>query len=235
MSEIIIGQVRFLLMTSLLGMALMGAYDVCRFLRWIIPHHGVMVALGDILFWVAASVPAYGMFYIYNDGEIRWYGALAVLLGGFLYERGISMPVRRLGDRYLSAPKRKIIGFLGRSMRKCAGVLRRGAKRIYSARKKEGDGEEEMKKQEEISGKKRKNRAEKSHKNEKLVANIIKIVYSKRTRRNVRKALFYKGLRGIGRKRFLVQYIVFENMTDTIYCKKWGKVGEMFCTGGEND
>lgn len=146
MSEIIIGQVRFLLMTSMLGMALMGAYDVCRFVRWLLPHHGIVVALEDILFWTAASVPAYGMFYIYNDGEIRWYGALAVLLGGILYEWGISRPVRRLGDRYLSRPKRKVIRFLGRCRRKCTEGMKRGAKKIYSARrmrrggKVQGDG-----------------------------------------------------------------------------------------------
>lgn len=169
MSEIIIGQVRFLLMTTLLGMALMGAYDVCRFLRWIIPHHVVIVALGDILFWVAASVPAYGMFYIYNDGEIRWYGVLAVILGGFLYERGISMPVRRLGDRYLSIPKRKIIGFLGRCRRRCTEGIKRAAKKIYIAwRKKKGGEDEEGKKPEEKSGKKRKIRTKKLHKKNKF-------------------------------------------------------------------
>lgn len=141
MSEIIIGQVRFLLMTSLLGMALMGAYDVCRFLRWLLPHHGVVVALEDILFWTTASVPAYGMFYIYNNGEIRWYGALAVLLGGFLYEWGISRPVRRLGDRYLSRPKRKVFRFLGRCRRKCMDGMKRGAKKIYSAGRERREGQ----------------------------------------------------------------------------------------------
>lgn len=147
MSEIIIGQVRFLLMTSLLGMALMGAYDVCRFLRWMIPHHGIVVALEDVLFWVAASVPAYGMFFIYNNGEIRWYGALAVFLGGALYEWGISKPVRQLGDRYLSRPKRKVAGFLGRGIRKCTEGMKRGVKKIYSVgmEKREGQGQEDGK------------------------------------------------------------------------------------------
>ena len=141
MSEIIIGQVRFLLMTSLLGMALMGAYDVCRFMRWLIPHHGIVVALEDILFWVAASVPAYGMFYIYNDGEIRWYGALAVISGGALYEWGISRPLRRLGDRYLGRPKKKFIGFIGRCRRKCTEGVKRGGKKVYSAGKRRKEGQ----------------------------------------------------------------------------------------------
>lgn len=169
MSEIIIGQVRFLLMTSLLGMALMGAYDVCRFLRWLLPHHGVVVALEDILFWTAASVPAYGMFYIYNNGEIRWYGALAVLLGGFLYEWGISRPVRRLGDRYLSRPKRKVFRFLGRCRKKCTEGLKRGAKKIYSAGRKRRKG------QVQEDGKQEKNTGNNVKKRRKKMRNKMKI------------------------------------------------------------
>lgn len=64
---------------------------------------------------------------------------------------------------------------------------------------------------------------------------MLKIVYSKITRQNVRKALFYRGLGGLKESVFLVQYIVFENVMDTIYCKKSGKVGEEFCIGGESD
>lgn len=130
MSEIIIGQVRFLLMTSLLGMGLMGAYDVCRFLRWIIPHHKFMVAVEDILFWSIMSLPAYALFFVYNDGEIRWYGALAVFVGGILYEKGISMPIRRLGNRYLSEPKRKIMRSLHVRRKKGAEWIKKWINKI---------------------------------------------------------------------------------------------------------
>lgn len=130
MSEIIIGQVRFLLMTSLLGMALMAAYDVCRFLRWLIPHHNVVVMLGDIFFWMLMSLPAYGLFFVFNNGEIRWYGALAVFLGGLLYEKGISVPLRRLGDRYLTRPKRKIFRFIRLKGRKGTDGIKKGMKKI---------------------------------------------------------------------------------------------------------
>lgn len=130
MSDIIIGQVRFLLMTSLLGMALMAAYDVCRFFRWLIPHPHVVVILGDIFFWMLMSLPAYGLFFIFNDGEIRWYGALAVFLGGLLYEKGISAPLRRLGDCYLTRPKRKIFRFIRLKGRKGAEGIKKGMKKI---------------------------------------------------------------------------------------------------------
>ena len=108
MSEIIMGQVRFVLVTLCLGMALMLGYDILRFIRWIIPHHKLLIWAEDILYWSLMAVPAYVVFFIYNNGEIRWYGALAAFLGGILYEQGISRVVRRLGHKYLEKPKRKI-------------------------------------------------------------------------------------------------------------------------------
>ena len=109
MTEIIMGQVRFVLVTLCLGMIMMLGYDFWRFLRWIIPHCRAVVWTEDILYWTVAAVPAYAVFFIYNNGEIRWYGALADFLGGILYEKGISSVLRRLGRRYLEKPKRRLL------------------------------------------------------------------------------------------------------------------------------
>lgn len=114
MSEIIMGQVRFLLVMLCLGMVLICGYDLLRFLRWLITHHKVVVWIEDILYWSLMSIPAYVVFFLYNDGEIRWYGVLAVILGGILYEKGISQVLRRLGNRYLEKPKRKFISWLSK-------------------------------------------------------------------------------------------------------------------------
>lgn len=110
MSAIIGGQVRFVLVTLCLGMGLMAGYDVLRLLRWIVPHPKWLVWLEDFLYWVAMAVPAYMVFFWYNDGAVRWYGAVAVFLGGILYEQGISRVVRRFGHRRLEKPKRRIMG-----------------------------------------------------------------------------------------------------------------------------
>lgn len=114
MSEIIMGQVRFVVVTLCLGMILMLGYDILRFIRWIIPHNKVVVGGEDILYWSIMAIPAYAIFFIYNNGEIRWYGALAVFLGGILYEKGISRVIRRFGRRYLEKPKRKILEGISR-------------------------------------------------------------------------------------------------------------------------
>lgn len=117
MSEIIMGQVRFVLVTLCLGMALMFGYDILRFMRWILPHHKLLIGAEDLLYWSVMAVPAYAVFFIYNNGEIRWYGALAVFLGALLYEQGISRVVRRLGNKYLEKPKRKILKGISKAIR----------------------------------------------------------------------------------------------------------------------
>lgn len=109
MTEIILGQVQFVLVTALLGMILMAGYDIWRFLRWLIPHHKIVVMAEDIIYWSIMSIPAYIVFFIYNEGEIRWYGALAILIGGILYEKGISQVVRRFGYHHFTKPKNKLI------------------------------------------------------------------------------------------------------------------------------
>lgn len=94
MSEIIHGQVTFLIVTLCCGMALVFCYEVLRLLRWMFCHSGILVWIEDILYWAVAAIPVYCVFFVYNDGEIRWYGALMLVTGAWLYEKGISRPAR---------------------------------------------------------------------------------------------------------------------------------------------
>ena len=95
MSEIIHGQVVFLIVTLCNGMALMFFYEALRLLRWMFKHGSISIWVEDILYWGIASIPTFYIFFIYNDGNIRWYGLLMLLTGAFLYEMGLSRPVRR--------------------------------------------------------------------------------------------------------------------------------------------
>ncbi|MCD7826559.1 MAG: spore cortex biosynthesis protein YabQ [Clostridiaceae bacterium] len=119
MTEIIMGQVRFVIFSACLGMLLMAGYDVVRFLRWMFPQGKWLVAIGDLLFWCVMSIPAYAVFFIYNDGAIRWYGVLAVLSGGLLYEYGISRPVRLFGRKHVQPPVKKIKKIGANIRKKC--------------------------------------------------------------------------------------------------------------------
>lgn len=118
MTAMIVEQFRFVLMSACMGMVLMAGYDICRLCRWLIPHPGGLIFLEDMLFWCGMALPVYIVFYIYNNGAIRWYGALAVVLGSVLYEWGISRCIRRLGHQWLDGPKRRLGRFLAAAGRR---------------------------------------------------------------------------------------------------------------------
>lgn len=103
----IVGQFRFLLLTLCLGMLYICGYDALRFFRWLFPHGKVMLWVEDILYWCIVSVPGFYLFFLYNDGIIRWYGITSVFCGALLYELGLSRPVRKACDRAFTARKRR--------------------------------------------------------------------------------------------------------------------------------
>ena len=104
MTEVILGQLRFMCG----GMAILAGYDVLRLFRWLVPHGTVWIAVEDLFFWGAASVPAFILFLKMHDGQIRWYGVVALLSGIVLYEVGISRPVRRMLCRIFAPIRTKL-------------------------------------------------------------------------------------------------------------------------------
>jgi spore cortex biosynthesis protein YabQ len=83
-------ELQFFLISILWGGILMLAYDVLRILRRMIPHDSFFIALEDFFFWVIGSLFIFAMIYKVNDGIIRGFSALGVVLGGVLYHYSIS-------------------------------------------------------------------------------------------------------------------------------------------------
>lgn len=123
MTEVILGQLRFILWMMCGGMAILAGYDVLRLFRWLVPHGAVWIAVEDLFFWGAASVPAFILFLKMHDGQIRWYGVVALLSGIVLYEVGISRPVRRMLCRIFAPIRTKL-------RRHCAAVFHK-LKRVW--------------------------------------------------------------------------------------------------------
>lgn len=69
----------------LLGILLMMVYDVLRFLRHLIPHHGMVMVVEDLLFWVIASLSIFYLLYLENAGRVRLYAIGGTALGMVLY------------------------------------------------------------------------------------------------------------------------------------------------------
>ena len=83
------GQLRGLCQAVLLGGGLGLAYDLLRVLRRGIPA-GWVAIIADLLFWILATV---GLFVFSReawDGQIRLYGGLFCMMGGWAYFQGIS-------------------------------------------------------------------------------------------------------------------------------------------------
>lgn len=96
MSAKIAGQVSFLVASMCTGMITLAVYDLLRLFRWFVSHQKAAVWFEDLLFGLLISIPVFYVFYVYNDGELRWYGLLTLIIGALTYEKGISSPVRKL-------------------------------------------------------------------------------------------------------------------------------------------
>ena len=125
MTEVILGQIQFILYMLCGGMALMLGYDGFRLLRWLVPHSKLVVAVQDILYWCVMSVPAFALFFYLHDGQIRWYGLLALFSGIAIYEFGISSPIRKILSVKLDPLRYRIRRGIRKALRAFAAFLRK--------------------------------------------------------------------------------------------------------------
>lgn len=89
--ETIMQEGRFFLLSLLTGIVLLFLYDFFRILRLLVPHKKWLVFWEDYLFWLLAGVGVFVMIYQVNNGTIRGFSLLAILLGMLLYHYGPSM------------------------------------------------------------------------------------------------------------------------------------------------
>jgi spore cortex biosynthesis protein YabQ len=85
MNDAIMVELRFFGTSVLWGVILLIVYDVLRIIRRIIIHNGFFVAFEDLIYWVVSSLLIFRMMYQQNNGIIRGFAILAMLLGMILY------------------------------------------------------------------------------------------------------------------------------------------------------
>lgn len=90
MNEAIIVELRFFGTSILWGMLLLIMYDLLRILRRVVKHNSFFVAIQDILYWITCSVLIFCMMYKQNNGIIRGFSIIAMLLGMLLYHAELS-------------------------------------------------------------------------------------------------------------------------------------------------
>lgn len=72
------------------GVVLMMVYDIFRLVRLLVKHHAWLIGVEDVIYWVFASFTVFGLFYLENDGALRFYMIGAVIFGMILYDRMVS-------------------------------------------------------------------------------------------------------------------------------------------------
>ena len=79
-----------LLLSLLVGGWLMLVYDLFRVLRLMVKHSSCVRGIEDFLFWIFAGVVTFMLLYEQNDGGLRLYAIVGVLVGMSLYDRIVS-------------------------------------------------------------------------------------------------------------------------------------------------
>lgn len=78
------------LMWIFLGMCATSCYDVLRILRGMIPHHKVVIALQDVLYWIILGISISYFIFRSNGGEIRSFFIGGFIIGMVLMNESIS-------------------------------------------------------------------------------------------------------------------------------------------------
>lgn len=123
MNEEIIMQLRFFAISILWGAIVLLTYDGFRIFRRLKKHGNIMIAIEDILFWIAASIFIFVMIYQVNDGIIRGFCVMGMAIGMVMYHFILSeflvKMVTKLFQLLLTPFKivlgavRKVFGFIG--------------------------------------------------------------------------------------------------------------------------
>ena len=97
MNQNIIPELYFFAASLTVGFVLAILYDLLRIFRRFIRHSLFFVSVEDFLFWFIAGIAGFYMIYVYNDGIIRLYAIVGMLLAAVLYYRWYSRFVVRFG------------------------------------------------------------------------------------------------------------------------------------------
>lgn len=81
MSAVVRQEAVFFLVSILTGMVLVWSYDIFRVFRKIVPHHTIAVDVEDLIYWLAVSLIVFGMIFKENNGVIRGFALVGILLG----------------------------------------------------------------------------------------------------------------------------------------------------------
>lgn len=113
MSKEITGELWFLFQSLLLGVGIIILYDCFRILRRVIKHSRIIITGEDILYWIVCGFLIFRMFHNENDGVLRGFSAVGIVLGMLICQYTIS----KLLVKYLSLMINKVIEYIAKLIR----------------------------------------------------------------------------------------------------------------------
>ena len=118
------------------GAGLLFFYDWIRIVRNLIRHSPGAVSAVDLLYWIMAGVFIFVVMYCKNDGIIRSYAILGIVIGMAVYHRIVGesfvrfmVSVIKFPIKILKKPAKRLIFIIGR----CNITLHRACRRLGSS------------------------------------------------------------------------------------------------------
>lgn len=99
----------FFFQSVLWGAALLFFYDILRIGRRLFPRRAFFVSLEDLLYWSFAGVFLFGKMYQANEGRLRAYAVIAVLLGMVIYAGTLSSKIVSVSVKILRVPLKFLV------------------------------------------------------------------------------------------------------------------------------
>lgn len=104
MSESVVQELRFFLISAASGILLGLVYDIFRIFRRLVSHGVWWVAVEDLLFFLFATLLVFSMIFAENDGSIRLFSMGSLIAGIVLYYISASQYLVRLSVWLIGFP-----------------------------------------------------------------------------------------------------------------------------------
>lgn len=92
----------------LMGILFLVAYDVIRIIRRVFRHGIIWVSIEDFLYWLVVGIWFFLHMCQVNNGIIRGYVLLGIVLGAWMYYRLCSRPLMRCLEKIIISIKKRL-------------------------------------------------------------------------------------------------------------------------------
>ncbi|MDF2541913.1 MAG: hypothetical protein K0S47_1631 [Herbinix sp.] len=130
MNKAISVELHFFLVSILWGIILLLIYDSLRIFRRLIKQNAFFIAIQDFFYWVISSVLIFAMMYKQNNGIIRGFSIMGMLLGMLLYHYLLSDLIVGAITAFIKLLFRPIVFVVGKIKKGILFIGKKGKKVI---------------------------------------------------------------------------------------------------------